>query len=136
MTKRVKMTKEQQKERERERRRMKWLNMTEEQKEEHRRKRREYDHQHPEMRTIRKRRIYDIDASLLEKRCSKCGEVFPVSYFSKNKMARSGLNYWCRFCVREAYIKRHKQHGSTRELGGERGTEELSHSHRPMSELV
>ena len=32
------------------------------------------------------------------KRCSKCGEVKPLSEFTKDKGNRDGLDYWCRAC--------------------------------------
>lgn len=35
------------------------------------------------------------------KRCTKCGELKPLSQFSRYKTAKDGLFYWCRACVSE-----------------------------------
>ncbi len=34
------------------------------------------------------------------KKCSKCGEVKPVSEFGKDKGAKDGLFRWCKVCNR------------------------------------
>ena len=39
---------------------------------------------------------------MAEKRCSKCGEVKPVSEFGKNRSAKEGLQSWCKVCHNEA----------------------------------
>lgn len=35
-----------------------------------------------------------------DKRCSKCGEIFPISSFNKQATARDGHKPWCRECCR------------------------------------
>lgn len=40
--------------------------------------------------------------SHVSKQCKKCGNVKPVSEFSRNSKARDGLFAWCRDCVRES----------------------------------
>lgn len=38
---------------------------------------------------------------ILDKRCSRCGEVKPVSEFSKNRSQKNGLACQCKTCVKE-----------------------------------
>ena len=40
--------------------------------------------------------MYNVEVKT--KRCSKCGRVLPLAYFNKNKMAKDGLQYWCKDC--------------------------------------
>ena len=35
------------------------------------------------------------------KRCTKCGELKPLSDFGKHKLGINGINYWCKECVRK-----------------------------------
>ena len=55
------------------------------------------------------------------KRCSKCGEVKPLTEFHKNRSARDGLDHWCKSCKkesmreyceknRELVLKRHRRY--------------------------
>ena len=45
------------------------------------------------------------------KRCSKCGRVLPLADFNKQKMAKDGLDYWCKDChkaKRKEYYQTHR----------------------------
>ena len=39
------------------------------------------------------------------KTCSKCGEDKPLTDFHKNKVAKDGLTYHCKECMRERYYE-------------------------------
>jgi hypothetical protein len=45
-----------------------------------------------------------------QKKCTKCGQIKPVSEFSKNNQSKDGLAWWCKPChrsgARTAYYKR------------------------------
>ena len=44
--------------------------------------------------------------------CSKCGEILPLSEFSKCKSSKDGLQYWCKQCkkdVNAAWYVKHKE---------------------------
>ena len=46
------------------------------------------------------------------KRCFKCGEIKPISEFSKDKKCKDGLNSWCKECYSEYsknWCKEHKE---------------------------
>lgn len=40
---------------------------------------------------------------MTEKKCARCGEIKPVSEFTKNKSRKDGLNPYCKMCVSEIY---------------------------------
>lgn len=48
------------------------------------------------------------------KRCTKCGEVKPVSGFSRSKADRSGLQRWCKECVKAHYKAHQKEEAAKR----------------------
>ncbi|NFO31462.1 hypothetical protein FDB41_15070 [Clostridium botulinum] len=35
------------------------------------------------------------------KRCSKCGNKYPIECFSREKRSKDGLKSWCKFCCRK-----------------------------------
>ena len=40
---------------------------------------------------------------MTEKKCGRCGEIKPVSEFTKNKSRKDGLNVYCKSCVSKIY---------------------------------
>ena len=38
---------------------------------------------------------------MIQKRCSKCGKVKPVTEFYKNRTSKDGLRFWCKECCRQ-----------------------------------
>jgi len=48
--------------------------------------------------------------SMESKRCSKCGEIKPVSEFSKNKSKKDGLQDWCKTCLNEGNKRYYEDH--------------------------
>ncbi len=40
---------------------------------------------------------------MIEKRCGRCGEIKPLSEFTRNKSRRDGLNVYCKSCVSKIY---------------------------------
>jgi len=42
------------------------------------------------------------------KQCSRCKQLLPESMFSKQKVSKDGLNYWCKECRKE-YDKKYYQ---------------------------
>jgi predicted GIY-YIG superfamily endonuclease len=42
------------------------------------------------------------------KKCTKCGEIKPVSEFTKNKNTKDGLHCWCKACKNAAHGKYRK----------------------------
>lgn len=46
------------------------------------------------------------------KRCTKCGEVKPVSEFSRNKSNKDGLEWWCKSCRAKNKRKYYEQNRS------------------------
>ena len=42
----------------------------------------------------------------MNKKCTKCGEVKPSTFFYKDKRAKDGYHSWCRKCFNEAITKR------------------------------
>ena len=43
---------------------------------------------------------------LVEKRCTKCGEVKPLSGFHRNKSSKDGRHAYCKPCTRAAELAR------------------------------
>lgn len=44
--------------------------------------------------------------------CSKCGEILPLSEFSKCKSSKDGLQYWCKDCqkaLKKEYYQNHRE---------------------------
>ncbi len=46
--------------------------------------------------------LFSRSMEMTEKRCSKCKQVKPTDGFCSHRGTRSGLNSWCRQCIREA----------------------------------
>ena len=42
----------------------------------------------------------------MNKKCTKCGEVKPLTLFAKDKRNKNGRHSWCKKCFNEATIKR------------------------------
>ena len=42
----------------------------------------------------------------MNKKCTKCGEVKPLTLFAKDKRNKNGHHSWCKKCFNEATIKR------------------------------
>lgn len=40
---------------------------------------------------------------MTEKKCGRCGEIKPISEFTKNKSRKDGLNVYCKTCVSKIY---------------------------------
>jgi len=38
------------------------------------------------------------------KRCTKCGEILPVTMFSSNNSSKDGLQHWCKACCKVYYV--------------------------------
>ena len=47
------------------------------------------------------RRPYTVQS----KRCTLCGEIKPVSEFSRDKRHRNGLTSWCRVCINARHVE-------------------------------
>ena len=45
--------------------------------------------------------LANIHEAEIEKTCTRCGKVKPVSAFCKAKQAQDGLHWWCKDCFRE-----------------------------------
>ena len=42
----------------------------------------------------------------MKKKCTKCGEVKPLTLFAKDKRNKNGLHSWCKKCFNEGITKR------------------------------
>ena len=42
----------------------------------------------------------------MNKKCTKCGEVKPLTLFPKNKSNKNGYHSWCKKCLKESTTKR------------------------------
>lgn len=51
----------------------------------------------------------------MQKKCTKCGEVKPLSEYHRNRHARDGHNYSCKECVRAADAKRWAKKAAARQ---------------------
>lgn len=50
----------------------------------------------------RARRLnYDVDSTLIEKRCGKCKEIKPVDQFDRHRGRKDGFQTRCRVCMKE-----------------------------------
>ena len=67
------------------------------------------------------------------KRCTKCGEVKPLSEFGKDKSGRDGISSWCKKCNCEHVLK---WQSANREKVNQRNRKWRSSNRKKMSELV
>jgi Recombination endonuclease VII len=42
---------------------------------------------------------------MMDKGCTKCGEILPLDRFNKNKSAKDGLQYWCKACTKASMVE-------------------------------
>lgn len=58
-----------------------------------------------------------MNESLIDKKCGRCGEIKPLSEFTKNKSRKDGLSVYCKSCIKEIYPgykkKYYEQHPDT-----------------------
>lgn len=51
----------------------------------------------------------------IEKPCNNCTNVKPLSEFGKNKSAKDGMQYWCKFCISDYGKTRTKERQEAKE---------------------